>query len=194
MTVRLDPQLIRNRIRTFKNPVAYRVIPVWHAHQPLKAKPSPSRFCDGKSGYSVLYAAESIRTAAWEALFRDRFVGKTWRALGRSEASARMVVSVNFTRYLDLVDLHHDGPVRIAAPTAVVHDTNYASGRALGRATRAQVPQADGFAYASRFTGETCFAVFDRALGALWNLSLTPLDKHPDFFRTLNDYGIRLES
>ena len=48
---------------------------------PLSVQPSPSRFCDGTSGYAVLYAALSFETCIAETLFRDRFVRRTRREL-----------------------------------------------------------------------------------------------------------------
>ena len=44
---------------------------------------------------------------------------------------------------------------------------NHAAGRALSAAVHAGVPEADGFLFPSRFTGDICVAVFDRAFGKL---------------------------
>jgi hypothetical protein len=40
---------------------------------PLQMHSSPSRFCDGKSRFAVMYAALSFETCIVETLVRDRF-------------------------------------------------------------------------------------------------------------------------
>jgi hypothetical protein len=102
------------------------------------------------------------------------------------------VVSLRSTEALQLVDLRGDGPIRIAAPTAVAHDTNHAAGRALSSATHADVPEADGFLFQSRFTGHLCVAVFDRAIGKLEASGVVPLIEHADFLEAIKDYAITL--
>lgn len=95
---------------------------------------------------------------------RNRFTRRKRRELPRSDVEARLVVELRSTEALFLIDLRKDGPIRIAAPPAVAHDSNHAAGRALSAATYANVPEADGFLFQSRFTGHQCVAVFDRAI------------------------------
>ena len=102
------------------------------------------------------------------------------------------MVSIASTEALSLVDLRGDEPVRIGAPSAVAHDGNHAAGRALSAAGYAGVPEADGFAYSSRFTGDTCVAVFDRSFGKLKLLRTDELVRHAVFLDALDDYGIVL--
>lgn len=85
-----------------------------------------------------------------------------------------------------------DGPIQIGAPTAVAHDSNQAAGRALSAAAFAGVPEADGFLFQSRFTGQLCIATFDRAIGKLDALEITPLIENVDFIDALRDYDIQL--
>ena len=59
-------------------------------------------------------------------------------------------------------------------------------------ATYANVPEADGFVYQSRFTGHTCMAVFDRAAGKLAVRDMTRLVQHRKFADVLIDYEITL--
>lgn len=140
----------------------------------------------------MFYAAEAVRCAFWEALARNRFTRRKRRELPRADVEARLVVSLRSTKALQLVDLRGDGPIRIAAPTAVAHDANHAAGRALSAATHAGVPDADGFLFQSRFTGHLCMAVFDRAIKELETISLAPLIEHADFLEALEDYEITL--
>ena len=90
------------------------------------------------------------------------------------------------------MDLRGDGPVRISAPSAVAHDGNHAAGRALSAAVHAGIPEADGFLFPSRFTGDSCVAVFDRAFGKLTALDIAELVRHVEFLDALDDYGIVL--
>ena len=85
-----------------------------------------------------------------------------------------------------------DGPVRIGAPSAVAHDGNHAAGRALSASVHAGVPEADGFLFASWFTGDACVAVFDRAFGRLRALGVDELVRHAGFLDVLDDYDIVL--
>ena len=93
---------------------------------------------------------------------------------------------------LTLADLRGDGPIQIGASPAVAHDSNHAAGRSLSAATFADVPEADRFLYQSRFTAHLCAAIFDRAIGKLHGLRVTPLIEHADFLEALVDYDILL--
>ena len=90
------------------------------------------------------------------------------------------------------VDRRGDGPIRIAAPTAVAHDSNHAAGRALSATTYAGVPEADGFLFHSRFIGHVCITLFDRAISKLEAVEITLLVQQVDFLNALDDYEITL--
>ena len=60
----------------------------------------------------------------------------------------------------------------ISSPSRAPDDEYVASGRAgvniaASAAVHAGVPETDGFLFQSRFTGDACVAVFDRAFGKL---------------------------
>ncbi len=192
MSITYDPERIRERLRSIQIEGMFRLIHWKHAHFPLSAIPAPSRFSDPEGKYAVLYAAESVRCSFWEALGRNRFTRRKRRELPRADVEARLVVSLRSTEAVSLVDLRGDGPIRIAAPTAVAHDSNHAAGRALSAATSASVLEADGFIFQSRFTGHNCAAVFDRAIRKLESLDVTPLIRQADFLDALDDCGITL--
>ena len=185
---------IRERIRTIQLDEAYRLIRRRHRDRPLGAIPTPSRFSDPLGRYSVLYATQSMQCAVWEGLTRDRFTRRRRRILAFREVEPIVVVALHTIEPLSLVDLRHDGPVRIGAPTAVTHDADHRAGQSLSAATYANVPEADGFVYQSRFTGHMCMAVFDRATAKLAVLDLIGLVQHPKFADVLIDYEITLRS
>ena len=170
----------------------YRLIHKRYRDHPLGSVAVPSRFGDPAGRYSVLYAAEAVRCVFWEALARNRFTRRKRRELPRSDIDDRLVVSIRSTETLTLVDLRGDGPIRIAAPTAVTHDANHAAGRALSSATYATVPEADGFLFRSRFTGHVCAAIFDRAFPKLAVVDVSSLIDNADFLSALTDYEIVL--
>lgn len=158
----------------------------------LDAVPAPSRFSDPAGRYAVLYAAEAVRCCFWEAVVRNRLTRSQRRELPRSDIDVRLVVSLESRKDLTLVDLRGDGPIRIDAPPAVAHDSNHAAGRWLSAATFADVREADGFLFQSRYTGHLCVAIFDRAICKLRELRVTPLMEHADFLVVLDDYDILL--
>lgn len=170
----------------------YRLVRRKHSRRPLGVVPTPSRFSDPDEQYAVLYAADSVRCSFWEALGRNRFMRRKRRELPRFEVEDRVIATLRSTEPLTLVDLRSDGPVRIGAPTGVAHDANHAAGRALSKATHAGLPEADGFVYDSRFTGDVCVAVFSRAIGKLEALGVDPLERSSDFLDALDDYDITL--
>ena len=192
MTGGYDPDRLRSWLRDVRLGRVFRVIHRDRRSAPLGAAPAPSRFSDPRERYAVLYASEAVRCAFWETLGRNRFARRRRRELPRTEVEARLVVSIQSTEPLALVDLRGDGPVRIGAPSAVAHDGNHAAGRALSAAVHAGVPEADGFLFPSRFTGDICVAVFDRAFGKLRVLDLAELVRHVEFLNALDDYGIVL--
>ena len=192
MTVGYDPDRLRSRLSAIGLGRIFRVIHRDRRSTPLGAAPAPSRFSDPRERYAVLYASDAVRCAFWETLGRNRFARRRRRELPRTEVEARLVVSIASTEALSLVDLRGDGPVRIGAPSAVAHDGNHAAGRALSAAVYAGVPEADSFAYSSRFTGDTCVAVFDRSFGKLKLLRTDELVRHAVFLDALDDYGIVL--
>ena len=185
---------IRERIRTVQLDEAYRLIRRRHRDRPLGAIPTPSRFSDPLGRYSVLYATQSMQCAVWEGLTRDRFTRRRRRILAFREVEPIVVVALHTIEPLSPVDLRHDGPVRIGAPTAVTHDADHTAGQSLSAATYANVPEADGFVYQSRFTGHMCMAVFDRATAKLAVLDLIGLVQHPKFADVLIDYEVTLRS
>ena len=82
--------------------------------------------------------------------------------------------------------------MRIGAPNAVAHDGNHGAGRALSAAVHVDVPEADPLLFASRFTGDTCVAVFDQAFGELRLLGIDELVHLARLLDALDDYDIVL--
>lgn len=183
---------IRGRLRPLSIDRACRVIRTRREGGPLDAAPADSRFSDPDGRYGVLYAAWNVRTGFVEAVLRSRFDRRRDREIPAEEVEARSIVWIDSLSDLNLVDLRRDGPIRIGAPTAVAHDANHAAGRSLSAFVYAEISEADGFLYDSRFTGDACLAVFDRAIEKLTATMVVPLMDSVDFHEALREYEIIL--
>ena len=74
----------------------------------------------------------------------------------------------------------------------MAHDGNHAAGHALSGAVHGGVPETDGFVFASRFTGDRCVAIFERAFGRLRASGIAELVRHAEFLEAFDDYDIVL--
>jgi RES domain len=164
---RYPRERIEARLQLFVIEGAHRVFGV--SRMPLELHSSPSRFCDGKHKFAVMYAALSFETCIVETLVRDRFTHRLKRELPSAAILARGYarISTQADRELYLLDARDSGCVDIGAPTDAVRARHFAAGQALGRAVYEEHADVDGFIYASRLTGDDCIAVFDRAVQKL---------------------------
>jgi len=188
---RVSPE---TRLRTSAIESAHRIFGLTHLEEPLKVRPFPSRFCDGVTGYAVLYAAVSFETCVVETLLRDRFARRSRRELPVAailiRACARMATKPS--HQLNLLDLRGSGCLEIGAPTDAVHARHLAAGQALGRAVYEEHRDVDGIIYPSRLTGVDCFAVFDRAVDKLMVVEAGELKDHPLLPQLLEQHRIQL--
>ena len=178
--LRYSRERIEARLHLFAIDGAHRVFGV--SRMPLQLHSSPSRFCDGKSGFAVMYAALSFETCIVETLVRDRFTHRLRRELPLAAVLARGYarVSTQPDNELNLLDLRDTGCVDIGAPTDAVRARHFAAGQALGRAVYEEHRQVDGFIYSSRLTGDECVAVFDRAVSKLRVIDACELKDHAE--------------
>ena len=170
----------------------FRIIDARFESTPLGAVPASSRFGDPALGFAVLYAAESVPCALWEAVIRDRLTYRDARELPLSDIVGRRLVELRSRATLRLIDLRGDAPARLGAPTATVRDRRHGAGSALSSTVHERVPEADGFVYPSRFTTERCVAVFERAIPRLEAVAVVPLERHRALLDALEDYDITL--
>src|ERR1700719_359851 len=177
---RYPRERIEARLHLFAIDGAHRVFGV--SCMPLQTHSAPSRFCDGKSGFSVMYAALSFETCIVETLVRDRFTHRLKRELPLAAILARGYarISTQPNRELSLLDLRDSGCVDIGAPTDAVRARHFAAGHALGKAVHEEHADVDGFIYASRLTGDDCIAVFDRAMEKFVVVDACELKNHPE--------------
>jgi RES domain len=176
--LRYSRERIEGRLHLFAIDGAHRVFGV--TRMPLQMHSSPSRFCDGKSGFAVMYAALSFETCIVETLVRDRFTHRLKRELPLAAVLARGYarVSTQADLELNLLDLRDTGCVDIGAPTDAARARHFAAGQALGRAVYEEHKDVDGFIYSSRLTGDDCIAVFDRGVQKLRVIDACELKDH----------------
>jgi hypothetical protein len=169
------------RIRPLTIASAYRIFSLAHIDAPLRPRLSVSRFCDGRSGYGVLYAALTFDTAFAETILRDRFVQRAQRTVSLDEILARAWVrcSTRQAAMMTLIDLGDSGCLDLGAPTDAIRSRHQAAGQALSRAIYREHEDVDGFVYPSRLTGGDCLAIFDRAVAKLDALETGGLKDHP---------------
>src|SRR5258707_427913 len=164
---RYPRERIEARLHLFAIDGAHRVFGV--SRMPLQLHSAPSRFCDGKSGFSAMYASLSFEACIVETLVRDRFTHRLEPELPLAAVLARGYarISTQPHRELNLLDLRDTGCLDIGAPTDAVRSRHFAAGQALGKAVHEEHKDVDGFIYSSRLTGDDCIAVFDRAMEKL---------------------------
>jgi hypothetical protein len=189
---RYSRERIEARLHLFAIAGAHRVFGV--SRMPLQLHSSPSRFCDGKSGFSVMYASLSFETCIVETLVRDRFTHRLKRELPLAAVFARGYarISTQADRELNLLDLRDTGCVDIGAPTDAVRARHFAAGQALGRAVHEEHPDVDGFIYASRLSGDDCIAVFDRGVEKIVVVDACELKEHPELPAVLERNKVQL--
>jgi hypothetical protein len=177
---RYPRQRIEARLHAFEIDGAHRVFGV--SRMPLQLHSAPSRFCDGKSGFSMMYAALSFETCIVETLVRDRFTHRLKRELPLAAVLARGYarLSTQSNRELNLLNLRDTGCVDIGAPTDAVRARHFAAGQALGKAVHEEHADVDGFIYASRLTGDDCIAVFGKAVEKFVVVDACKLKDHPE--------------
>ena len=67
-----------------------------------------------------------------------------------------------------------------------------AAGRTLSVAVQVNLPKADGFLFAPRFTGDLRVAVPERAFSRLLTGHVAALVRHADFLDAVDAYGVGL--
>lgn len=170
----------------------YRIIPSDYRKSPLGAGAAASRFGAPAGEYTVLYAADTVGCAVYEAIVRGRFDRQPRRILPRSDVENRHVVELRSIATLQLIDLRGDRPRLIGVPTDAVAGSAHHEGQVLSASTYWNVPEADGFLYPSRHTADLCVAIFDRASDKLSATTVECLIRHRDLFDVLDHYRIAL--
>lgn len=165
---------------------------------PLGFGKTPSRFSDPRrrvasNRFGVLYLGSSLKVCFLEATLRDRRNGQVGDyPIEETEIRARVVAHIAPARSLSLVDLRHDGPVRMGIPTDVVRASSQKLSRAWSLALHDHPAKVDGIIYPSRLNDEVNLAIFERAVPDLRAVHKAPLILAPGFASVLDDLKVAL--
>lgn len=165
---------------------------------PLGFGKTPSRFSDPRrrvsaNRFGVLYLGSSLKVCFLEAMLRDRRNGQVGDyPIEETELRARVVAHIAPSRPLTLVDLRHDGPVRMGIPTDVVRASSQTLSRVWSLAFHDHPAKVDGVIYPSRLNDEVNLAIYERAVPALRTVQKAALILAPGFASILNDLKVAL--
>ncbi len=146
-----------------------RVIFSKYDSDPLFVGGRPSRFsstaeiCRKFNGTNtrVLYGAQTIDTAVYETVVRNRFDINPVRSLNSTDYEERSVVSFSNEKShkLNLLDLTNGKAACYGVPTDVIRSSSHIEGQHFSQFVFKYMPNVDGFIYSSRFTEEECVAL-----------------------------------
>jgi hypothetical protein len=148
-------------------PVSWvRMMKAAYATTPLGTGSGSSRFSSPSGSFQVLYMGQSVGTALAETVIRDRFESllPDARTLPRAELARWVMTEINATRELRLVDLRHDGPLRLGLDTDAVGAKAHTSGQVFSQEIHDAFPRIDGLLYLSRLNRGQCIALYDRSI------------------------------
>lgn len=146
--------------------------------EPLGFSRRPGRFSDPQTPprYGVYYAARSLEECFVQTVLRDRGDGRQGPlTINVADLEMFSVVEVEIAQALRLIDLRHPGPLRMGVPSDVTGARDLHQGQVWGAALWAHPDGFNGIIYPSRFSGDDCIALFDRAAVGLGLVAVSPL-------------------
>lgn len=162
---------------------------------PIGWGPGLSRFSDPTgSAFGIIYLGASAKVAFVETILRDASDGRGAELIVKmAEIERRILASLRVIQDLRLIDLTNDARLRMGVPSDVVGARNQALSRAWSAAIHAHPDQPDGVYFASRLNGQSCIALYDRALRKLEAVA-TPrlLDCRDELAAILDDLEIAI--
>lgn len=171
---------IKSYVRVFKSK---------YSDSPLEPGINPSRFsCFEKFDeieisptVKITYGAQSIDTAIYESMVRDRFDFCPNRTLPSVDYQRMSVVTFSnqLGRVMNLLDLGHGKATCYGVPTDVIRSSDHTEGQHFSQFVYQNMPDVDGIVFASRFTEEECLALYyNRARTKLSSSEPVPLTKN----------------
>jgi hypothetical protein len=152
---------------------------------------SPCRFDAPADEYGVLYAAPTFSACMFETLIRGRFEGGHLPLLiDEHLLASRSVAQLGLAtaRPLRLADFTQS-LAPLGGNAAVLSTPDYAISQAWSLAVHDHPGHFDGLYFRSRYSGEPCVALFDRA-GIVLRGQSVPLMDEPLLGRFLDTYQV----
>lgn len=148
-----------------------RVMQRAYSHTPLRFSGGPSRFCPLKSNqgpnglFGVVYLANVLGRAVYEALNRDRFDLDPSRILLSPDYLSHDAanVSTSTAQALTLPDCSQGNAIRCGVPADAIRYSGRTDGQYFSEFVHGAMPTVDGFLYDSRPTERPCIAIYNRA-------------------------------
>ena len=147
-----------------------RVIEHIYISTPLGIGTKPSRFgsyvrlrgSEGRTFVRVLYGAESVDTAIYETIVRNKFDINPNRVLHpvNYQEMVAIIFSSDRTNLLKLLDLTKGKATCYGVPTDVIRSSDHTEGQHFSQFVYENMQDVDGFIYSSRFTEEDCVALY----------------------------------
>ncbi|GGK34351.1 hypothetical protein GCM10011322_21350 [Salinarimonas ramus] len=167
---------------------------------PLGYAKSPSRFSDPRAlsdddRFGVVYFNETSTSCFLEAVLRDRRDGILGRALlDEEDLTQRSIATIEIVETLSVLDLRGDAPVRMGVPSEVVRGYDHRNAHLWAVAFHEHASTLDGIVYPSRLDLSPNLAIYDRAIGKVRVLEVSPLIEDPDMPYILERFDIALTS
>ena len=157
--------LVRRSLKNFT-----RVINRLHSSSPLGVGDVPSRYSAsifvslqfGTVAPKVIYGAQSLDTAIYEAIVRSRFDIEPNRFLDPTSYSRKSAVtfSTENSHLLNLLDLTDGRATCFGVPTDVMRSSDHRDGQYFSQFVFKNMLDVDGIIYASRYTEQECVALY----------------------------------
>jgi hypothetical protein len=158
-----DPKVLAALTRRVEPADYLRCTPWMRRRTPLGMGFGETRFASPTNTFKLLYIAEDLPTSIAEAIIRDRFEGKTTRALAQSDIADWGVCAVSAIRPLRLLSLRGDACFKLGISTDIVGAKAHDEARAFSQELY-DTTDLDGIVYHSRLRKKNCMAIYDRAV------------------------------
>lgn len=114
--------------------------------------------------FGLIYLGASFKVAFAETLVRDQSADQPSPIVEEARFATTDCAEMALRRPLRLVDLRGDARIRLNIPSNVAGARHHALARRWSLAFHGHPERPDGVIYASRLNGETCLAVYERAI------------------------------
>ena len=175
--------LVRRNLKNF-----IRVIDQLYESSPLGVGDNPSRFRAsifvslqfGTVAPKVIYGAQGLDTAIYESVVRSQFDIEPNRSLDPISYAPMSALSFSTenSHVLNLLDLTNGRATCFGVPTDVIRSSDHKDGQYFSQFVFENMPDVDGFIYASRYTEQECVALYrSRVITRLTATDPIPLSK-----------------
>lgn len=173
----------------------YRVFKEEHRKTPLGTGFGLSRFSSFTHSFTVLYAGKTVRAAACEGLIRDRFEKNEHRLITADEIKKYVIAPISTLQPVNLIDFRDNQTFfHLGLPHDIIGASDHRFGQKFSALAYSD-HRVDGILYPSRFLGDLCCVLYDRALAKLVmpkRKEVTALLREPSLVSDLKKLDIQI--